>query len=131
MAVNFFRPFKAAFRRALELDQNNAETQVFYGHLLTFLGRWDEAREHVELALELDPLNPFVVGLYGTQLAMVGRTEEAIETLQEMRRNNPGAEFGVAALTEALHQAGRYEEEFDLRRRDTRYEFRKYAKENH
>jgi serine/threonine-protein kinase len=107
---------EAAFRRALDLDPNDAETQVFYGHLLMILGRWDEAIRRGQLAITLDPLNPFVVGLYGNILVGTGRSEEAIELLQDMLAKNPGQGFGVGALIGALHDAGRYGEEFQLRR---------------
>jgi serine/threonine-protein kinase len=111
-----FEAGELAFRRALDLDPDDAETQVFYGHLLAILGRWEEAVPHGELAMELDPLNPFVVGLHGTLLVLVDRAEEAIELLQGMFESNPGAGFGITPLADALHAAGRDEEAFQLRR---------------
>ena len=107
---------EAAFRRTIELDPNDAETQVFYGHVLMILGRWDEAIRRGQLAIELDPLNPFVVGLYGTILSSAGRSEEAIELLQDMFAKNPGTGFGMSPLLSSLHTLGRYEEELRLRR---------------
>ena len=62
---------EAAFRRALDLDPNDAEQQVFYGHVLAILGRGDEARRHGMRGMELDSLNPFVVGLWGALLTML------------------------------------------------------------
>ncbi|HUF65537.1 MAG TPA: protein kinase, partial [Gemmatimonadaceae bacterium] len=107
---------EAAFRRALELDPNDAGTQVLFGHLLAILGRSQEAVRHAELAMELDPLNPFIVGLYGTLLLGLGRTDEAIDILEDMIERHPGAEFGVLVLINTLHAAGRHEEEHELRR---------------
>ncbi len=116
---------EAGYRRALELDPNDAEVQVFYGQILVILGRWDEALEHGRLAMELDPLNPFVPGLYATLLASTGRLDDAIALLEETRQRNPGADFGITPLYMVLHTVGRHDEELDLRkqffasRRDT------------
>ena len=107
---------EAAFRRALDLDPNDAEQQVGYGHVLAILGRGDEARRHGMRGMELDSLNPFVVGLWGALLPMLDAPEEAIEVLQLMLQRNPGAGFGMVPLIESLHVVGRYEEELQLRR---------------
>lgn len=106
----------AAYRQALDIDPNDAETQVFFGHLLMILGRWDEAVRRGELAVSLDPLNPFVVGLHGTILAMAGRSDEAIEVIRDMFGKNPGASFGFGGLHEALYAEGRYSEQLQLER---------------
>jgi serine/threonine-protein kinase len=46
------------FRRALELNPNNADAHHHYSHLLAALGRVREAREQAQLMLALDPLAP-------------------------------------------------------------------------
>jgi tetratricopeptide (TPR) repeat protein len=111
-----FEAGEAAFQDALRLDPNDAQTQVFYGHLSMILGRPDEAVSRGELAVRLDPLDPFVAGLYGTILAYVGRLEEGIEVIQDVLAKNPGAVFGEGPLLNALHATGRHEEEFQLLR---------------
>jgi len=45
------------FRRALELNPNNAETREWYGNFLISTGPWDEGMAELEFALELDPLS--------------------------------------------------------------------------
>ena len=107
---------EAAFRRTLALDPGDAQAHEFYGHLLTLLGRWDEAAEQGELGLELDRRDPFVIGLYGTQLYLVGRSDEAIQILEQMREDHPGQGFGRSVLADAYLEAGRAEEAFALRR---------------
>jgi len=106
----------AAYRHAIAIDPNDAETQVFYGHLQMIRGRWDEAVRQGELAVSLDPLNPMVIGLHGTILAMAGRPAEAIEVIQDMFDRNPGAAFGFGAMREALYAEGRYDEQLQLER---------------
>jgi tetratricopeptide (TPR) repeat protein len=111
-----FEAGEAAFQDALRLDPNDAQTQVFFGHLSMILGRPDEAVRRGEMAIELDPLDPFVAGLYGTILAYVGRFEEAIEVIQDVLAKNPGVAFGQAALANALHVTGRHDEALQLAR---------------
>jgi TolB-like protein/tetratricopeptide (TPR) repeat protein len=45
------------FRRALELDPSNGEARHRYAHLLTVLGRYDEATAESHRLIELDHLN--------------------------------------------------------------------------
>ncbi len=109
---------EAQMRQAIQLDPNDAQAQVFLGHLLMILGRWDEAVLQGELAMDIDPLNAFVTGLHGMILQNIGRTDEAIELLTDMLNRNPGTSFGRAGLAGALHEVGRDEEAFAGLRRD-------------
>ncbi|HUG40210.1 MAG TPA: hypothetical protein VMM12_06990 [Longimicrobiales bacterium] len=111
-----FEAGAAGYRRALELDPNDARTRAFYGHVLTILGQWDEAIRQGELAMELDRLDPFVAGLHGAILASTGHTRQAIELIEATLEANPGVRFGLAALFNALHVEARYEEEVHYRR---------------
>ena len=110
------------FSRVLELNPGLARQRMFYSHLLTILGQWEEARRQAERALATDPLNPFIQGLYGTHLTLIRRHEEAIEVLEEMYRRYPGANFGRAMLSNAYEAVGRYEEA--LRVQKERYRVR-------
>jgi eukaryotic-like serine/threonine-protein kinase len=105
----------AEYRRTLELDPNDAESHVFYGHILAILGRTDDAVAQGRLAMELDPLNSFVRGLYGTLLMMVGRPAESVEVLEELKRQDPTA--GFQGLDNALAAVGREEEAIEEFRR--------------
>lgn len=98
------------FRRALELNPGLARQRMFYCHLLTILGEWDEARRQAERAVELDPLNPFVQGLYGVHLNLTRRFDEAVEVLEEMFRKHPGTGFGKFPLAQAYEGAGRWDD---------------------
>jgi eukaryotic-like serine/threonine-protein kinase len=100
----------AAYRRALQVDANNAETHAFLSMALVFQGRWEEADEHRRRAVELDPLNPLILGMAGMQVALAGRFEEAVEALEALAAANPGAGLGETGLRPALHQLGRHAE---------------------
>jgi TolB-like protein/DNA-binding winged helix-turn-helix (wHTH) protein/Tfp pilus assembly protein PilF len=54
------------FKRAIELDPNNANAHHTYGLYLSALGRQDEARAQLQRTLELDPLAPFAYANLGS-----------------------------------------------------------------
>jgi Tfp pilus assembly protein PilF len=66
------------WRRALELNPNNASAHAYYAHFLAILGRLDEAVEHAERSIELDPYNPLFKALYGVVLTFDRRYDDAI-----------------------------------------------------
>jgi serine/threonine-protein kinase len=70
------------FKRALELNPDNAEARLFYAHLRSNQGRHEEAMREAERALELEPLNPRFNALTGQFLVHAGRTDEALARLQ-------------------------------------------------
>jgi serine/threonine protein kinase/Tfp pilus assembly protein PilF len=69
---------EAGFKRAIELNPNNADAYDLYGRLCSALERYDEAIEFQQRAGELDPL------AHRTDLATAflraGRYEQALET---------------------------------------------------
>lgn len=69
------------FRRALELDPNNADAHSEYAFLLSNLGRHDDALAVARRSLELDPLNVRANARYGQFLNHAGRTDEALAVL--------------------------------------------------
>src|SRR5215204_5775842 len=66
------------YKRALELDPNNAIAHLDYAHLLSNTARHTEALAEVKRARELDPLSPRVGALEGQFLLHAGRTDEAL-----------------------------------------------------
>jgi TolB-like protein/tetratricopeptide (TPR) repeat protein len=77
------------FRKALELDPNNAYAHLFFAHLLSNIGRHNEALAEVKLARELDPLNLHINSLEGQFLLHAGRTDEALARLQKTLEMDP------------------------------------------
>ena len=74
---------EAQFKRALELNPNNAMGHLSYAHLLSNTGRHNEALAEVKLSRELDPLFPFAGALEGQFLLHAERTDEALARLQK------------------------------------------------
>ena len=90
-----------AFRRAIELDPNNAKSYHWYGDLLVNgLGRPEDAIQLLEKARELDPLSPIINITLGEALEATGRFSEAwalYHKALEIEPGFPAAHFLVGA----------------------------------
>jgi len=71
------------FKRAIDLDPNNASAYSSYGGLLTALGRRDEAGTVHKKAIELEPESPGIVRSYAVSLVMARRYDEAEAQLKK------------------------------------------------
>jgi serine/threonine-protein kinase len=71
------------YKRALELNLNNADAHWVYAHLLSNTGRHSEALAEVKIARELDPLNLRTNALEGLFLIQAGQSDEALVRLQK------------------------------------------------
>jgi Flp pilus assembly protein TadD len=91
-----------AFRRALELDRNFAESHGALGLVLAFSGEVDQARHHIDVAGRLDPNN--VTGRYA-RAVLQGEAGDAerLAALAGRLLDRPG--FLGAKLSEAVTKA--------------------------
>jgi tetratricopeptide (TPR) repeat protein len=71
-------------RRALELQPSSADSQVFLAHLLSNVGRFDEALDEIRRARALDPAWPVPRALEGQFLFMARRYDAALRHLDAM-----------------------------------------------
>jgi serine/threonine-protein kinase len=86
-------------QHAISLDPHVPDGHFAYAHLLSNLGRFDEALVQVRQARELDPLSPLINVLEGSFLAAAGRREEASARIAQALEMAP--EFWVAMLAQA------------------------------
>ena len=100
-----------SYRKAIELNPNNAGAYSSYSHLLNILGRHDEAMEQIETALELDPLNPQILAFYAIDLMFVRRFEEAVAAFHRAMELSPRHGVALSNLDEELYYAGKDKEE--------------------
>jgi len=107
---------EASFRKALELNPQNANAHSTFSHLLNMLGRPDEAMKHIETALELDPFNPMIKSFYGVDLMFVHRFNDAIRAFREALELNPTQGVANVNIVDALFLAGREEEAMEMQR---------------
>jgi serine/threonine protein kinase/tetratricopeptide (TPR) repeat protein len=84
-----FRMADREFARAVELRPGYAACHNTYGQLLSWLGRFDQARQHLEEARALDPFSPWNDVNGGAWWFSQGRYERAIEEWEGARRGNP------------------------------------------
>ena len=103
------------FRRALELNPQDAMGRNWYGGYLSVLGRHDEAIAEHERARELDPLSLIVNANLTRALYFARRYDEAIAQGRRTLQIDPT--FGVALfwLEGALRHKGLLEEAVKLR----------------
>jgi TolB-like protein len=101
---------ESAFKKALELNPNHAETHAYYSHFLSMMGQPTEAMGEMEMALKLDPYNPLLKGLYSMSLYMVRRFDEALVAAHDALKMDPTSVVAQSTLGDILFELGRYEE---------------------
>jgi DNA-binding winged helix-turn-helix (wHTH) protein/Tfp pilus assembly protein PilF len=92
--VSFWGMWDAAaadreFRRAIELDPNNANAHHWYSPVLGTMGRYPEALTEIERARALDPTSKSVLADKGIMLYETGRRQEALDLLRQMEKAEP------------------------------------------
>ncbi len=102
-----------AFVRAIELNPSAAEARASYSHLLTVLGRFDEAVVQSEVALQVDPFNPWFLANYAVVLHISGRYEDAIEMFHKALRIAPDIPFALVMLAGSNHMTGKFDAAID------------------
>jgi TolB-like protein/Tfp pilus assembly protein PilF len=101
------------WRRALELDPNNAITHGYYAQFLVIVGRTEEALKHSERALGIDPINALVHGLHSKVLYFDRRFEEALAAAQIALEMQPRQQPADGVRQSALLSLGRRNEQLE------------------
>ncbi|MGC1453158.1 MAG: protein kinase [Candidatus Sulfotelmatobacter sp.] len=97
------------FRRAIEINPNNASAHYFYGFtLLMPEKRLDEALAEFRVALSLDPLSPIVNTNYGWTLMVAHRYEESLAQYQKVIQQDPNFSPAHFKFSHLLAAMGRY-----------------------
>jgi TolB-like protein len=85
-----FAAGEAEFKRAVELDPNDATAHQWYAENISALGgREQEALAEVTLAHQLDPLSPIITRVIGSVRVSARQYDEAISVCQELEVENP------------------------------------------
>jgi DNA-binding winged helix-turn-helix (wHTH) protein/tetratricopeptide (TPR) repeat protein len=77
------------FRRAIELDPNNAIAHHWYANTLQGLGRFPQALVEIERAQALDPSSRAILADKAVILGALGRQKESVDLLQQMEKADP------------------------------------------
>jgi TolB-like protein/cytochrome c-type biogenesis protein CcmH/NrfG len=102
----------AEFEVALRLNPNFSLAQGYYGLVLSYCGRWEEANVAARRALRLSPRDPFSAIFYGiaSYAQFVGRNyDEAIRLSREGIRQRGDFVGAHRVLTAASSMAGRHD----------------------
>jgi DNA-binding SARP family transcriptional activator/TolB-like protein/Tfp pilus assembly protein PilF len=97
------------FRTVLELNRSYAPAYAQVGHVLSRIGRLDEALDYVRYAVRLSPKdhNLAIWSMFGGQIELeLGHDEAAIEWLSRAADAAPGSPFIQAALAAAFALRG-------------------------
>jgi tetratricopeptide (TPR) repeat protein len=78
------------FRRAVDLNPNNAVAHHWYANALLALNRVPESLAEIERAQALDPSSTSILADRGNLLLVAGRWKEAIPLLKQMEEREPG-----------------------------------------
>ncbi len=77
------------FRRALELNPNNAVAHHWYATYLSMTGRHSEALQEIERAQSLDPASKSILADKGDLLWVAGRGDEGTALLKQLEASEP------------------------------------------
>jgi DNA-binding winged helix-turn-helix (wHTH) protein/tetratricopeptide (TPR) repeat protein len=77
------------FRRAIELDPNNATAHHWYANYLSVVNRGPEALAEIERAQVLDPSSKSILADKGVVLIHMGRKDEAMALLRQIESAEP------------------------------------------
>lgn len=105
------------FRRALEISPNDPYARLGYGHLLSDVGRHEEALRQGDIALTLDPVSLYGSALKAHFLYQARRYPEAITTLRGGLQLDPSYWIGQLTLGKVYVAVGRSEEALEAFRR--------------
>jgi serine/threonine-protein kinase len=97
-------------KRAIELNPAYASAHQWYGALLGYLGRFEEAIEEGEKAVELDPLSLIIRLDFSQTLGLSGRVDEAMQVAQRIVEMDPNFPYAHFSLGMGHFGRSRYEE---------------------
>jgi len=100
-------------KRAIELDPKNGDSHIFYAHLLSNIGRHDEALAEARRAIELDPLNLRTNALDGQFLIHAGHVDEGIEQLNKTLELEQNSWMAHLFLTSGYIEKGMFDKAID------------------
>ena len=108
---NEWQDAERMFRRAIELDPNNATAHLKLGIELLFIqGRSEDGLGEIRRALALDPLSFITRQYLADALLQMGRYQEAVEQARKATAVDPAQVTAYMAAGRALYWQGRHAE---------------------
>jgi DNA-binding winged helix-turn-helix (wHTH) protein/Tfp pilus assembly protein PilF len=116
-----FAGAEVEFRRALELDSNDAQAHQWYAEFLSLMGRHQEAISEIHVAQHLDPLSMIIHHQAGQIYQNARMYGEAYLEYRKALMIQPGFGPTYASMALAYRRQGRYEESVEAQRQANRY----------
>ncbi len=101
---------ESEFKRAIQLNPNNASGHQWYGDFLMRVGRFDEARMELKKAQELDPLSLLTNTSLGRLLYFTRQYDAAVQQLTKALDMDPKFVPAQHAIEAAYAQNGMFKE---------------------
>ena len=99
------------FRRAIELEPNNAYAHLFYSNsYLSPLGHHEEAIAEMRRAMDLDPLSPHIQSFAGVTFKWARRYDDSLAQFQKVNQIDPKFPLNHERLAQLYAILGRYDE---------------------
>ncbi len=98
------------FKRALELDPNNAFAHRIYGYYLASMRQHAESVAQLKQARRLDPLSPIINVDIGQMLFFAGQIAPALEQFQQAQALEPNFYTAYERIGMAYVEMGKYED---------------------
>jgi serine/threonine-protein kinase len=92
---------EAEYKKAFELDPNDATAHQWYAQTLAIMGREQEAIDEINRAQQLDPLSPIINAQRGLIDNMARRFDEAIDVCSKLANEYPTFAVVHAYLAQA------------------------------
>jgi TolB-like protein/DNA-binding winged helix-turn-helix (wHTH) protein/Tfp pilus assembly protein PilF len=99
------------FRRAIELEPNDAYAHFFYSNsYLSPFGHHEEAIAEMRKAMELDPLSPIIQSFAGVTFKWARRYDDSLAQFQKVNQIDPNFSLNHERLAQLCAILGRYDE---------------------
>src|SRR5574341_529843 len=105
-----FPAAEAEFKRAIQLNPNDARAHQFYGWFLITLARYDDGIAENKRAQSLDPLSVETNALLGQGLCFARRYDEAIQQLQSTLEMDQNYWLAHSLLGRSYEQQGKLDQ---------------------
>lgn len=97
---------EASYKRAIELDPNNANAYHWYAELLALHSRFDESFENYRLAQDRDPLSLPIAVDFAYNYVYAGNPNEGMKRLQALKARDPKFARIYSNIADIYHQKG-------------------------
>lgn len=108
-----FNAAEVAARQAINLNSNYSLAHLYLAHVLSNVGRHEEALASIQQARVLDPFSLITNAMYGQFLYQAGRDSEAVTQLRSTVHMEPHFWVAHICLAKVYEKLGMYSEAFE------------------